>query len=594
MKLMKPIASTKIPRGNDWVYEVKYDGFRCVLVWEADSVKLISRNDTDLSGNFPEIIAYCRDKQELIADLLPLTLDGELVVLNNAYQANFGLIQKRGRLGKKDAIRAAAQMRPACLMVFDLLHQKDNTDFNTRKKHLAAVMERIGTSGRLRYIPFHKDPDALWREIFEHKAEGMVAKKRTSAYGNEKQHRDWYKIKNWRTITVFLTFYNPGNGYFTAAVYDNETIHEVGKCKHGHDHEQLDTLKDLFLSKGKKEDGGYRLPPAICASLHTLDLHGGEIREPEFVQLLPEMAVDTCTWKKLQQDLAMLPKEIEPSHTDKIFWPEPGLTKGDLLVYMREIAPYMLPFLCKRRLTVIRCPDGVHDKSFFQKHLPEYAPEYIQEIEAGDEVFFSCEDLRSLTWFSNHGAIEFHVPFQKIGNDHPCEIVFDLDPPGREAFPLAIKAAELLKEMLDGLELTSFVKTSGGKGLQVHIPIPANSLTYDETAIFTQAIAWTIERGYPDSFTTERLKEKRGNRLYIDYVQHGKDKTLISPYSPRKTADASVSAPLFWEEVRDGLTPDLFTIENAVERVKKNGCPFDGYWEAGERQKMDKLLKLIR
>lgn len=593
MKIMKPIDSTEVPHGDEWVYEVKYDGFRCVLVWKEDSVKLFSRKDTDLTANFPEIIAYCREQQSGIADLLPLKLDGELVVLNNPYQANFSLIQKRGRLGSKETIAAAAYDRPASFMAFDLIDQ-DDVHFDKRKSHLAEVLERLDTDERVRYVSFYNDADALWKQIFEHKGEGIIAKRRNSGYGVGKKHRDWYKVKNWRSITVFLTFYNPDNDYFTSAVFDQGTVHEVGKCKHGLDAEQMETLKKLFLSKGVAEKGGYRLPPAICAELHTLDLHGGEIREPEFVRLLPEESAENCTWNRLQQDIAMLPEEIEPSHTDKVFWPEPAFTKGDLLVYMREIAPYMLPFLHDRRLTVIRCPDGVHDKSFFQKHLPDYAPEFIREINLDDEKFFTCADLNSLTWFANHGAIEFHVPFQTVGNENPCEIVFDLDPPGREAFPLAIQAAGLLKEMLDDMELISFVKTSGGKGIQVHIPIPEGSLTYDETAVFTQAIAWTIERGYPDSFTTERMKEKRGNKLYIDYVQHGKDKTLIAPYSPRKSADGTIAAPLFWSEVKKGLTPDLFTIENTVERVKAKGCPFSGYWQTGENQKVDKLLQLVK
>jgi len=181
-----------------------------------------------------------------------------------------------------------------------------------------------------------------------------------------------------------------------------------------------------------------------------------------------------------------------------------------------------------------------------------------------------------------------------IQSTSPVEIVFDLDPPGRERFDLAIQAALLIKQLLDDLELISFVKTSGNKGLQIHIPIAEGSMTYEETATFTQAIAFTLEQAYPDLFTTERFKNKRNSRLYIDYVQHGKDKTLIAPYSPRKTMDATVATPLFWEEVKEGLTPDQFTIENVVERVQTHGCPFADYFVAGGRQKLDKVLESLR
>nr|WP_164667526.1 DNA ligase D [Virgibacillus doumboii] len=598
MKLMKPIASAEIPTGTEWVYEVKYDGFRCVLHWERDSVRLISRNDTDLTANFPELIEECQLHQALVEEVLPLKLDGELVVLNNRYQANFSLLQKRGRLKNKDAIMEAAASRPVSFMAFDLLEHGGASlvkkTFKERKQKLGDIFKEDTIGDCIRFVPFQEDSDALWQDIFEYKAEGMVAKRVDSLYEDAKKHRDWYKIKNWRTINGFLTFYDPKNDYFTVCIYDNEEVRSIGKCKHGLGEEEFSTLKDLFISKGTKEGNGYSLPPAICAEINTLDLYKSELREPEFSRLVPNKSAAECTVEKLKIDLAMLPEPVDVSNTEKTFWPDPGLTKGDMLVYMREIAPYMIPFLHNRRLTVIRCPDGVHGESFFQKHLPDYAPEFINSIEIDDEVFFTLNKLDALLWFANHGAIEYHIPFQTYTSEKPSEIVFDLDPPGREAFHLAVKAANLLKQILDNLELISFVKISGGKGLQVHIPIPAGSMTYEETGVFTQAIAWTLEQEYPDLFTTERLKNKRGDRLYIDYLQHGKDKTLVAPYSPRKRDDATVAAPLFWEEVNDDLAPSLFTIENTVERIHVNGCPFAAYFETGEKQHMDKILAMIQ
>ncbi|MFB4169862.1 DNA ligase D [Virgibacillus sp. JSM 102003] len=598
MKLMKPIASEQIPTGTEWGFEVKYDGFRCVLQWEKETIRLISRNNTDLTGNFPEIIEACQTQQSSIEDSLPLRIDGELVVLNNKYQANFSLIQKRGRLKNKEPIENAAASRPASFMAFDLLEYKSETlvneGFAERKKKLAAILEKDQIENRLYFVPFSNNSDELWEKIFNYKGEGLVAKRLNSNYEDEKKHKDWFKIKNWRSINGFLTFYNTNNDYFTVCVFANGEVISVGKCKHGLFDEEFTTLKDLFYANGTKEADGYSLPPAICAEIHTLDLYKNELREPEFNQLLPNMEASDCTLDQLKLDITMPPDTFELSNTDKTFWPQVNMTKGDLLIYMREISPYMLPYLKDRRLTVIRCPDGVNEESFFQKHLPDYAPSFIKGVSIEDEEFFICDSLDSLLWFANHGAIEFHIPFQPISSDTPTEIAFDLDPPDRDAFPLAIKAANLLKQMLDSLELVSFVKTSGGKGIQIHIPIPDKSMTYDQTGIFTQAIAWTIEKEFPDLFTTERLKKNRGDRLYIDYLQHGKDKTLIAPYSPRKRDDATVSMPLFWEEVKDGLTPDAFTIANAVDRVKRDGCPFDGYFEVGKTQVMDKILKLVK
>ncbi|MGY0694717.1 DNA ligase D [Virgibacillus sp. FSP13] len=603
MILMKPIASTNIPREDDWLFETKYDGFRCVLHWETDRITLTSKNEKDLTANFPEIVDYCLAHQASINAFLPLKLDGELVVLNNPYQANFSWIQKRGRLKDKTSINNTAKTRAATFLAFDIL-QKEGSDlkqesFQQRKSTLwnlfadGNLNADISLRNRLCYVPYYENPHELWNIIFTHKGEGIIAKRKNSVYGNGKQHNDWFKVKNWRSIQCFLTFFDTKNDYFTANVYDGPDIIEIGKCKHGIDSESLGTLKQLFSTRGKRLEGGFALPPAICARIHTLDLLKNELREPEFAELLVHTPAPECTIDKLRLDMAMLPVELELTNTDKVFWPKGNLTKGDLLVYLREISPYMLPFLRDHALTLIRCPDGVTGESFFQKHLPDYAPSYVDSLEREEETFIICNTLEALTWFGNHGAMEYHIPFQKAANSNPSEIVFDLDPPDRERFSLAIRAAKLVKQILDDLTLTSFVKTSGNKGLQVHIPIPENSLTYDETAIFTQAIAWTIENAYPNYFTTERMKKNRHERMYIDYVQHGKDKTIIAPYSTRKTAEATVATPLFWEELQEGLTPLQFTIENVVERVQTLGCPFADYFAVKEKQDLEKMKALV-
>lgn len=603
MKLMQPIERTDIPTEKGWVYEVKYDGFRCVLHWDKEKIRLVSRNEVDLTDKFPEIIAFCIENQSLIAKLLPLKIDGELVIINNAYQANFSSIQKRGRLNKKETIQQASATRPATFLGFDLLHQKETSleksAFSERKKKLLAFFklakfdQQITRSNRLCYVPFYEDSSELWKEIFANKGEGVIAKRKDSPYNSGKHHNDWFKIKNWRTLDGILTSYDTENDYFTVNVYEGEQLVEVGKCKHGVDSSELTTLHELFVSKGEKRGSVFTLPPAICAEINTLDFVKHEVREPSINRVLVNIAATDCTSQKMKLDMAMLPETIEPSKIDKLFWPDVGVTKGDMLTYLREISPYMLPFLKDRILTLIRCPDGVREESFFQKHLPDYAPTFIKSYPINDETFFICNQLETLLWFGNHGALEYHTPFQTAGSANPTEIVFDLDPPDRDRFSLAITAATLLKQILDDLQLISFVKTSGNKGIQVHIPIPKDSLTYDETGTFTQAIAWTMENAYPKLFTTERLKKNRNERMYIDYVQHAKDKTIINAYSPRKTTDATVSTPLFWEEVKEELKPDMFTVNNVVKRVQTLGCPFTGYFETGKVQDMEKVLKLL-
>lgn len=599
MQLMKPIISAEIVESDEWLYEVKYDGFRCILYWgKYGEIQLTSKNNKDLTPNFPEIVHFCNENYKFVKNSLPVKLDGELVVLNNPFQANFAWIQKRGRLKNSDSIKKAASKRPATLCVFDLIVEKgsDYTElpFIKRKEKLLSFMKLIPDQKRIKYVKAYENPKELWDLLFQYKAEGMIQKRKKSKYIPGKSHQDWFKIKNWRKVHGFLPYYDPDNGYFSFCVFEGNEVREFGKVKHGLNEEAKDSLKQVFQQNGDKDGKGYRLPPAISASIHCLDLNSGELREPEFAELLPHVPATECTIEKLKLDFAMLPPAVEISNTDKVFWPNANFTKGDLLTYIREISSYMLPFLKDRALTLIRCPDGIQGESFFQKHLPSYAPPYIESIPSGEEKLILCNHLNALVWFANHGAVEYHIPFQQAKKKEPVEIVFDLDPPGREKFDLAIYAALQIKPMLDSLELVSFVKTSGNKGMQIHIPIPPGSLSYDETAIFTQAIAYTLESTFPDLFTTERMKNKREGRLYIDYVQHGKDKTLIAPYSPRKTEEGSVATPLFWQEVNEDLKPTNFTIENVLERVQTLGCPFQDYFEIGREQKLDKVLKLIR
>ncbi|WP_235988794.1 DNA ligase D [Aquibacillus kalidii] len=603
---MQPKPSEDIPSGEQWIYEIKYDGFRATLTINKDRVQLISRNGKDLSANFPEIIEYCQNKKEKVASLLPLKLDGEIVILNTKYQANFSLLQQRGRFKSVDKITQAARERPAHFMAFDLLQLNGKSlyknKFQNRKSDLKKVMELLAITyenevdweERIGYVASHSDPNLLWNLLDQHLGEGVIAKRVDSNYTEGKSHGDWFKIKNWRTLSGFITAFDQDNGYFEISVFDHEAPIILGKFKHGLEGDELATIKQFLHSNGTKQGTIFTVPPGVCVDVNCLGVEEGELREPQFKQFRFDLKPVDCTLSKVREALSMFPTSIELTKQDKIFWDKPHVIKGDLLNYLRQISPYMLPHVKNRALTLIRCPDGIDGEFFYQKHMPDYAPDYVAGMKSGGETLLDCSSVDALVWFGNHGAIEYHVPFQLMGKNTPIEIVFDLDPPSINEFDLAIFAATLLKQLLDQLQLTSFVKTSGNKGLQVYIPIPENSLTYDETATFTQALALLLEKKHGDLFTTERLKKNRNNRLYLDYIQHGKDKTLIAPYSPRKTDAATVSTPLYWEEITQNLDPANFTIHNVVKRVQQNGCPFISYHQARDRQSLEMVKQFIR
>ncbi|WP_183192405.1 non-homologous end-joining DNA ligase [Brevibacillus fluminis] len=287
-------------------------------------------------------------------------------------------------------------------------------------------------------------------------------------------------------------------------------------------------------------------------------------------------------------------KTVLITHPEKELWAKKGIRKIDYLHYLSMIAPHMLPFLAERALTVIRFPDGVGGKkSFYQKNVPQQAPKFVCTTSHDGNEHVVCGDLPTLLWLGNQAAVEFHIPFNRIDDQGPAEIVFDLDPPSREEFVMAVEAALILKEMFDRLGLISFVKTSGNKGLQLYIPLAAGTFSYEETRRFTQFFANYLVAREPDWFTIERFKASRGNRLYVDYVQHARGKTVISPYSLRGNEEALLAAPLFWHEVTRSLRPTQFPLETIKERLATVGCPFADFMDAKKKQPLGPVMKWI-
>ena len=277
--------------------------------------------------------------------------------------------------------------------------------------------------------------------------------------------------------------------------------------------------------------------------------------------------------------------EVGITNPDKLLWP--SFTKAEYLTYLSNIAPFMLPGLHNKPLTVIRFPDGIDGEAFYQRNCPEYAPDYISTVQYEDHNQIICSDLQTLLWLGNQAAVEFHVPFSTYDTKKPSEIVFDLDPPSKEDFHLAIKAAQQIKTILDQLHLIGFIKLSGNKGIQIHIPLPHKTYSYNQTKQFTRFIANYLTEKDPNSFTTERLKKKRKGRLYIDYVQHAAGKTIIAPYSARGNKEGLIAAPIKWKELTSTLTPRDYTMKD-VRKRKSN--PFSTIDEVRDKQPFKPIL----
>jgi bifunctional non-homologous end joining protein LigD len=607
MKPMLPSLTFEMPEGQDFLHEVKYDGFRGILTWNSKGISLISRNGKDLLHAFPEISRFLLENEKLMKPFLPLQFDGEVVILENPYKADFSSIQVRGRMRSEKKIEEISKIKPCRFMVFDALILSGipliNDPFHTRKSKLSECfktmkfqLEADETSPQVvQFIRANKDLSELWKNIVLYDGEGIVSKKKNSLWEEGKRSTQWLKYKNWKLVACFITAYEKSNGYFHIAVFKDTQTFPIGSVLFGFKPEEKASLLKIAKENNISEDKQFiYLKPAICLQVKYLELYDSQLREPHFDHFLFNTTPAECTYKHFQSGLKNLPPELLITHPDKPLWDKKDISKIDFIDYLREVSSYMLPFLKNRILTVIRFPHGMFGEAFYQKNCPDYAPGFVKTHNIDGINFIVCNNLETMIWLGNQIAIEFHIPFQTISSTGPSEIVFDLDPPSPEAFHLAARAAIYIKEVLDELQLISFIKTSGNKGLQIYIPLPENTYTYDDTRLFTTFIAEYLVTKEPDSFTIERLKKNRGKRLYVDYVQHAEGKTIIAPFSARGNDFAGIATPLYWDEVPEILGIADFNFKNALKRLKTQGNPFKDYFAVKNDQPFGPVLQFLK
>lgn len=605
-KPMLPTLSYTLPINKDWNYEIKYDGFRALLYVDDETYHLTSRNGLSFTFQFPEIEQAVRFIREVWTENLPLLFDGELCILDSPYKANFEKIQLRGRLKNTKKIVETMNEKSSHFCIFDLLLlsgiQINNDTYKSRKFKLKELFTRVGlpleiepnSPSFIQYIRNYESFEEIWKIAERFDSEGVIAKEITSKWEEGKRTTKWIKMKNWKEGTFFITSYEIKNGYFHVGVLRNKKVFPIGLVSHGFTSEEREALLTIMKSNKLKTTNNFiYVEPSICLDLYFLELYKDQLRQPRFKQFRFDLTWDDCTWEKLQLVNTNFPREVTITNPTKPLWPKKNIDKQMYLLYLSNIAPYLLPFLENRLLTVIRFPHGMQGEAFYQKNCPDYAPHFINTVKSEGINYIVCNNFDTLAWLGNQLAFEFHIPFQTIYSKSPSEIVFDLDPPSRDYFHLAVKAALVIKKIFDDLKLQSFIKTSGNKGLQIYLPLPEDTFSYEETRLFTEFIANFLISTDPESFTIERLKKNRGKKLYIDYLQHAEGKTIISPYSPRGNEDGLVATPLHWDEVVEGLSPEQFTLDTIIDRIKKNGNPFLDYFKVKETQPFHDILNYL-
>jgi DNA ligase D-like protein (predicted polymerase)/DNA ligase D-like protein (predicted ligase) len=271
-------------------------------------------------------------------------------------------------------------------------------------------------------------------------------------------------------------------------------------------------------------------------------------------------------------------RRVTVTNPEKVFWPDEGYTKSDLVEYYEAVSPWLLPYLKDRPLVLTRYPDGIAGKSFFQKDAPEWTPAWVRRarIHAGDVDrdidYFIVDDRESLRYVANLGTIPLHLWSSRLPSlDHPDWLVLDLDPKGAP-FTDVVKVARALHAILDDLGLPSFVKTSGATGLHILLPLGAG-YDYEVTRTFARLLAVMGVEAEPEISTIARPLRSRGGKVYIDFGQNGRGQTIVAPFSARPLPGAPVSCPLHWEEVTAKLDPRRFTIKTAPPRFAKMGDP---------------------
>ncbi|HEX6761406.1 MAG TPA: DNA ligase D [Gaiellaceae bacterium] len=602
----KPMLATlvdDVPAGDDWLFEVKFDGYRAFAYLSGGQARLESRNGNDLTERFASVAA----EVGRAVKTPNAVLDGEVCRLAASGRTSFSELQ-RG-------------LGPLVYYVFDLL-EADGVPFVD-----LPLTER---RARLRDLLDPRSRTVLWSEDFadgsallaaadEQGLEGVIAKRGDSRYLEGRRTRDWLKIKVHRAQEFVVAGYTQGTGRrshtfgsLLLGVHDGDELRYVGNVGTGFDEAEIARLLGLLeplqradapfrevpkLPRVKRSDIRWVSPRLVAQVRFGEWTHDGHLRHPVYVGLRDDKAADEVVAElpKLPERIRRGRRELQLSNLDKPFWPAEGITKRDLLAYYREIAPVLVPHLAGRPFTMRRYPDGAYGKAFFQKDAPKHMPEWIRTFEAtvspGKTVRFPLvDDELALLWMVNMGCIDMNAWYSRVDRpDRPDFVLFDLDPTPEVPWSQTIEVALVLRELLDALELQSLPKTSGGKGFHVLVPIERRS-TYADTRRFAEVVAGAIVRTHPKLATTEWSKARRRGVL-IDANQNGEGKTIASAYSVRPHPGAPVSTPLQWDEVTPALDPRAFTMGVVLERVRTRGDLHAGLTTT--RQSLAKALRTL-
>jgi len=603
----------------DWIFEIKWDGYRAIADLQGKKIKLYSRNGLSFSEKFSVIAEALKNIKH------NAVLDGEIVLLDEKGKPSFQKLQHY-----EDNIHL-----PLVYYVFDILFldKKDvrHLPLLQRKKLLQKLLSKNKTD-IIRYCDHvARKGKAMFKVAVEKDIEGIIAKKIDSEYTCGIRSKDWLKIKNKNSREGIIVGYTePRNSrkYFGALVlaqYISGELQYMGHTGTGFDQKGLkelwDKMQPLITNVSPlKEKVKVNMPVTwikprlVCQVNFSEETEDGLLRHPVYMGLRvdkkftqvkkgdeePKHLKTIENQSKMENENEMIigKRKVQLSNLNKIYWPEENYTKGDMITYYKTIAPYILPYLKNRPMSLKRNPNGITDAGFFQKDAGESAPAWIKKInvhsESNDKTihYLMCNDAASLIYIANLGCIEMNPWFStslKIQN--PTYMVIDIDPSEKNTFDEAIETAQNVKSILDKAGAASFCKTSGATGLHVYVPM-GNKYPFEQVKDFAHIIASLTNEQLPNITTLERSLSKRDdNKIYVDYLQNRRGQTLACAYSLRPRPGAPVSTPLLWKEVKKGLHPLQFNIQNIHKRLSKTGDLFSNV--LGKGIDLKRSLKLL-
>lgn len=611
------------PAGNDWLHEIKFDGYRIQAVMHGGKIRLFTRNKLDWTKKYERVA-----KALAALKLGDGTLDGELVAMNDAGKASFSLMQAAG---DDPSIRLVYH-------VFDLLNE-DGVDLRslplaTRKARLASL---IGAGSQFVKYSDHiiGDGDQVSASACSMKLEGVISKRADAKYSSGRSPM-WIKSKCIGEDEFVIGGYRlsdkQGRAFRSLLVgeFDKGKLIYRGRVGTGFNDETFKTLLPQLKKLTRKTSpfvsttadakrNAVWVEPKIVAQIAYLETTpDGHLRHPSYLGLredkqAKDVSVGSSTVSAASKTMVSKAKQTRPAKAakpltrtsrasgpakvfgqrltspEKVLWPEAGLTKLDLANYLDTFSDHLLPFVKNRPLSIVRCPEGYKGECFFQKHHNPSTPDAIETIsikekKGGSVDYLIIRNKAGLVGAAQIGGMELHVWGSREDMiEKPERVVFDLDPDEGLDFSHVKKAAVELQGVLDSVGLKSFPLLTGGKGIHVIAPI-ARTRDWEDVKAFCRGLAQMLAKSAPDRYVAQASKAKREGRIFIDWLRNERGSTAIAPYSPRARANAPVATPVSWAELKNIDSGAAFTIETIGARLKKQKSdPWKGYATAARQ-----------